>query len=234
MKKEIVCSIAAIRFRRSQRLRHRKNKTGLCGVCYARQFFARIVAQCNTHPAVTSPTGYPWLSSHVQRIQIYFFLAGTLLGAYRTGDILPHDHDADISFLLSSEPSDAFRELTKSGINANGLAARFGEVSLDFVRWRPQNRTSGGKTEVMLHKFYPSSVKDNALLRYHHTLETFPQEWALPSARIDFHGVNVSIPNSPERLLAFRYPWTYGTFGFQFPYKWKCWVPCWLRKSNGC
>ena len=164
----------------------------------------------------------------------YFLISGTLLGAYRSGDILPYDHDADISFLLSSDPSQAFHELAMSGINANGLAARFGKVSLDFVRWKAQNRTAGEKAEVMLHKFYPASVRDNYLVRYHHTLETFPLSWAVPTARINFHGVDVAIPNSPERLLAFRYPWTYGTFGFQFPYKWKCWVPCWLRASNGC
>ena len=121
-----------------------------------------------------------------------------------------------------------------SGINANRLPAGFGKASLDFVRWKTQNRTAGGKAEVMLHKFYPASVRDNYVVRYHHTLETFPQSWAVPTARINFHGVDVAIPNSPERLLAFRYPWTYGTFGFQFPYKWKCWVPCWLRESNGC
>lgn len=165
---------------------------------------------------------------------MFSFSLGTLLGAYRMGDVLPHDHDADISFLLSSDTSHVFSELAKTGIQANNLAARCGKVSLDFIRWRAENKTINGKTVVILHKFYPPSVRDNMLVRYHHTLESFPQSWAIPSARINFHGVDVAIPTSPERLLAFRYPYTYGTFGFQFPYKWKCWIPCRLRKSNGC
>ena len=165
---------------------------------------------------------------------IYCFDAGTLLGVYSIGDILPHDHDADISFILSTESLDAYRELRTLGIKANGLIAIFGKVNVDFMRWRPVNTSTHGKTEIMLHKFYPASSKDNFILKYHHTLETFPQSWIVPAAKINFQGVSVSIPNSPERLLAFRYPYTYGVFRFQFPYKWKCWVPCLLRASNGC
>ncbi|KAJ7365750.1 hypothetical protein OS493_002466 [Desmophyllum pertusum] len=43
-------------------------------------------------------------------------LTRTLLGAYRTGDIMSHDHDADISFILSTESLDAYLGLRKMGI----------------------------------------------------------------------------------------------------------------------
>ena len=154
------------------------------------------------------------------------------------GDVLPHDHDADISFLASSDTSQAFRGLAKDGIKAAGIKARFKNVILDFVPWKAQYRTTHEGTELMLYKSYPSYVieKDNIMNRYHHKLESFPYLWAFPTGRIKFHGVDVSIPNSPEKLLSFRYPYTFGFFGkrIQIPYKWKCYVPCWLRKTNGC
>ena len=187
-------------------------------------------------PFLHSPGSNPKYKLKLLSVTLKFIISGTLLGAYQIGDILPHDHDADISFLVSSNTSQAFRELTKSGIKAAGIKARYGGMIIDFVPWKPGIRTTHEGTEVLLYKSYPSYVleNDNIMNRYHHKLETFPQSWAVPTSRISFHGVDVAIPNAPERLLAFRYPWTYGMFGFQFPYKWKCWVPCWLRKSNGC
>ena len=168
-------------------------------------------------------------------IEIYFFI-GTLLGAYRLGDILPHDHDADISFLLSSDTSKAFQELAKSGIAAAGIKARFKNVVVDFVPWRAEYTRTRGIGKVVLHKAYPVEVleKDNVVTRYHHKLQSFPQSWVVPPKRVNFHGVSVSVPNSPARLLAHRYLYTFGAFGVQFPYKWKCWVPCSLRKANTC
>ena len=84
--------------------------------------------------------------------------------------------------------------------------AIFGNATADFVRWIPANRTTSGEIEIMLHKFYPASTGNNFILKYHHTLETFPQSWVVSPARINFHGVDVAISNSPERLLAFKMP----------------------------
>ena len=107
---------------------------------------------------------------------------------------------------------------------------------VDFVPWRAEYTRTRGIGKVVLHKAYPVEVleKDNIVTRYHHKLQSFPQSWVVPPKRVNFHGVNVSVPNSPARLLAHRYPYTFGAFGVQFPYKWKCWLPCSLRKGNTC
>ncbi|CAH3157218.1 unnamed protein product [Pocillopora meandrina] len=151
----------------------------------------------------------------------YWLDYGTLLGAYRMGDILSYDHDADISYILETEKPEAFRKLRELGMQANGLVVALGDVTVDFMRWQPVNVSNyiSGKTETMLRKYYPPSSKDNLILKYHHTLETSPMSWVVPFKRFYFQDVNIALPNSPDKLLAFRYPYTFGARGFQFPYK---------------
>ena len=162
-----------------------------------------------------------------------FLLLGTLLGACRMGDIIPWDHDADVSFIFNTDSAKVYEELAASGIQANALGAHYGSVSVDFMRWKPSNNSF---SEVLLHKYYPEAVlnHEHPLIRYHHKLESFPLSWVVPAGRIDLQGVTVAVPNFPERFLARRYPLTYGIFGVQFPYKWKCWVPCWFSSTKGC
>ena len=151
---------------------------------------------------------------------------GTLLGAVRFGDILPWDGDADISFVLNTDSLALHNELSKLGISSNGLQARYKRLSIDYVRCNPTNGVFNGKEQVLLQKYYPVSVlkNENVLVRYHHTLESFPMSWAVPVKKAKFHGVEVSIPNSPDLLLAHRYPYSYW-LNVNVKYKWKCWVP---------
>ena len=158
------------------------------------------------------------------------------------GDIRPYDHDAGVSFLVDSATSQAFTELDtrKSGIRieAGIKELRFNNVCVDLIPWRAENTSNGVTTKVILHKAY-SQVDvllraEGILAGPYHKLQSFPQSWAVPPKQVNFHGVSVSVPNSAACMLADRYLYTFGAFGVQFPCKWKCWVPCSLRISNGC
>ncbi|KAK3744973.1 hypothetical protein QZH41_008498 [Actinostola sp. cb2023] len=159
----------------------------------------------------------------------------TLLGAERFRDVLPWDGDADISFLLTEEKSLVHEELLNYDISSNVLRAFYEGESIDYMRWVQRKGLINGREAIILHKYYPDSVlkHENAIVLYHHKLESFPLSWVKPTKTIDFHGVKLAIPNNPDSLLRHRYPWTYYT-GLSIPYKWKCWIPCWIRTADGC
>ncbi|XP_048581974.1 uncharacterized protein RP689 [Nematostella vectensis] len=166
----------------------------------------------------------------------YWLDYGTLVGAVRRGDVLPWDGDADISFLRDQEKYVVHEELIKiHGIQSNGLQANYKGLSIDYVRWEEIEGSYSGQKQTLLHKYYPSSVlkNENMLVLWNHELDTFPKAWVTPRKRIDFQGSQLAIPNDPHRHLAHRYPTTYW-HGFSVPFKWKCYVPCFVMRANGC
>ena len=105
--------------------------------------------------------------------------------------------------------------------------ARFNNVSVDLIPWRAENTSTGVTTEVLLHKAYSQvDVLPQTVI--------FPTVVGCATKQVNFHGVSVSVPNSAACILVDRYLYSFGAFGVQFPCKWKCWVPCTLRISNGC
>ena len=126
-------------------------------------------------------------------------------------------------------------KLFEHGINSNGLQARYNGMSVDYFRWTQSNGTFRGKNHILLNKYYPKSMIEKELLiaRYQRKVDTFPLSWLLPVRKVNFHGVEVAVPNAAKALLAHRYPYTY-SMGVNMPYKWKCWVPCWFTRSKSC
>ena len=94
-------------------------------------------------------------------------------------------------------------------------------MSVDLIPWRAENTSIGVSTKVRLHKA-PDSVdvleREGILARHYHKLQTFLQCWVVFPKLVNFHDIL----------------YTFGAFRVQFPYKWKCWVPYWLRISSGC
>lgn len=179
----------------------------------------------------------PLLFLSQQKITIQCFSTGTLLGAVKFGDVLPWDGDADISSVYHIEfnPSEMNAEFANYGIHRNGLVAQVNRTQLDYYRWTVTDGTFNGVQEKVLKSYYPKWITDtdNIFVKLEHSRETVPLSWVVPTKKIDFAGVPVAIPKEYKKFLEARYPFTY-RFNIFTPYKWKCWLPCWITGDKTC
>ena len=156
--------------------------------------------------------------------QTYWIDYGTLLGAHRIGDILPHDGDADISRLIlpntSQEQDEAFMDYfafeLKEKIGATTEWQRYvhyNGVNLDLARWvldEDQN----------IYRYIPG-YPVYTQIRRNFPGKPLPAEWFIPTGKIKFHGKMVASPHKIEAVLYYHYG---NTVNVTVPYKRKCWL----------
>ena len=164
---------------------------------------------------------------------LYWLDYGTLLGAIRYGGVLSWDADGDISFLRGDpQIHEALSELLERGISGNTMIAHYDGMSIDFMRWyKDEGRYKGAKT-VVLRKYYPPWTGDNIIMKANHALDSFPWSWIGERKKKKFLSTFASVPEKSEKLLRHRYKWSYL---ISVPYKWKCYVPCFIYdKDESC
>ncbi|XP_065673309.1 uncharacterized protein RP688 [Hydra vulgaris] len=154
-----------------------------------------------------------------EKYNVFYWLDyGTLLGALRHGDIISWDHDGDISILLNdSNLENALTEIRSHGVEANSMVAQFNGFHVDIVRWNKYKNNNG---EWILEKYYPPWNQDNSIVKLHRKFESFSFSLVEKRKHILFINQTSSVPLDSEKLIKFRYPWTWRV---SFPYKWKCW-----------
>ena len=151
--------------------------------------------------------------------------------------MLPWDGDADISSIYDRffNPKKMNDEFASYGIHRNALVATANGTQLDYSRWTKEKGVFDGREQTLLVKYYPDWIleEENVLVRFQRLKENLPISWVIPPTKINFLGVQVSVPSEYEKCLQARYPFTY-TFNIFTPYKWKCWLPCWLTGEKNC
>lgn len=153
------------------------------------------------------------------------------------GDVIPWDGDGDISSLYdtSFDSSLMNEEFASYGIHRNALVALVNGTQLDYVRWTTSDGEYNGHKEKVLNKYYPEWIlnDENVFVRFSRHRELLPLSWVVPTTKINFLGVQVSVPREYEKCLCARYPFTY-RYNLFTPYKWKCWLPCWITRDKNC
>ena len=149
----------------------------------------------------------------------------------RYAAVLPWDGDGDVSVLYPGPFYDAgpwISFLANRGVSANMMVATYKDMTVDIMRWRLHTSYHGGVKTSHLYKYYPPNSKDSFFVKLNHQFEGFPYAWVEPRILVDFHGTKAHIPHQAHKLLQKRYPLS---LNFRIPYKWKCWLPWFDKKS---
>ena len=142
-------------------------------------------------------------SEHVR----YWLEGGSLLGAARTGDIIPWDYDIDIGIYQG----DISRCRHLSHVRRTGIAV----VDSDGFVWEKANEgdfyrvqySQSNHLHVDIFPFYSRNgtmTKDTWFKSHRQDVE-FPESFLQPLEKISFIGINVSVPNNIRAFLDFKF-----------------------------
>ena len=149
----------------------------------------------------------------------YWLDYGNLLGACRTGRLLPWDHDGDLCYLREDRPK---LEAVASELQARGIQLELDRHGM-FYQGTKVDLESWFEHGSQLCRSDPA--RRNLLRAVDQGLcDDFPKAWIEPLWQIEFEGQFFPCPNHPLRLLKRRYP-TYRIHPrLSIPHKQKCWV----------
>jgi len=144
---------------------------------------------------------YNTLAGELKLIGLEVFLnSGTLLGAIRDGNFLPHDDDIDVAVILSANnDADAGVEFStiKALLQEKKLLDEHGEHSAGILKLR---RINGVQVDL-----FPAWIsRDERVYVYPHTYGTVAKNDLL-DLKIWKGLHNILIPSNPDQLLASNY-----------------------------
>ena len=135
----------------------------------------------------------------------YWLEGGSLLGAARTGDIIPWDYDIDIGIYQEDMfKCDQLRKVAKEGfIDEEGFSWEKA-IEGDFYRVQYSDTNH---LHVDIFPFYPKNgiMTKNTWIKSHKQDTEFPERYLKPLSSIKFAGLTVSAPNHVRDFLEYKF-----------------------------
>jgi len=145
---------------------------------------------------------------------------GTLLGAWRLGDLMAFDHDLDVSFL--GEHRDRL-EACRPALAAVGIELNLERTSIFFRGRKIGDMEAWWRYGSRLCRDDPRTR--SGIIKYFRPLvDDFPAERITPRWRIRLAGELYPCPNRPAAFLRHRYLTCRLHLRLAIPHKQKCWV----------
>jgi len=137
----------------------------------------------------------------------YWLEGGSLLGAARSGDIIPWDYDIDIGIYQDDIPyCRHLFDVHRTGIAIVDNDGFVWEKATEGDFYRVQYSQSN-HLHVDIFPFYSrnGTMTKNTWFKSHRQDTEFPESFIRPLGKVGFIGVNVSAPNDVRRFLDFKF-----------------------------
>jgi hypothetical protein len=145
---------------------------------------------------------------------------GTLLGAWRIGDVMPHDHDLDLSMRVEDLP---LLERLRPRLAEQGIELRMERTSIFYRGRKIGDLETWTDYGGLLRREDPRS-RELPLAFQRFFVDDFPPAWVEPLWSIQLDGAMFPCPNHPERLLRRRYVTARLHLRLVYPHKIRCWT----------
>jgi len=142
----------------------------------------------------------------------YFLISGTLLGLKRHNDFIPFDDDIDL--IVSSDIKDKVPDIMKKYNSEISLLVRddiiktcFKDKVINLNNFKIWSKHLLNKKDSYCWPFIDLFIFEYSTDRKF--IHFFEKDWDIeeffPNQRIDFNGINISIPRNPDYFLSKNY-----------------------------